>query len=83
MKHPTPQQLHALSTGDRCGVSPRQSECNATGEVWGDRPIALAYADAPGNAAMAFAHSELALPVKASALEATPLLTADNATPLT
>eukprot|EP00965_Chrysotila_dentata_P164448 5429662-Pleurochrysis_carterae.AAC.1 len=82
-KHPTPQQLHALSTGDRCEVSPRQSKCDATGEVWGDRPIALAYADVSGNGARALAHLELAFPVEASAREATPLLTADNATPLT
>eukprot|EP00965_Chrysotila_dentata_P170471 5627257-Pleurochrysis_carterae.AAC.1 len=82
-KHPTPQQLHALSAGDWCEVSPRQSKCDATGEVWGDRPIALAYADVPCNAAKALAHVELAFPVEASAREATPLLTADNATPLT
>eukprot|EP00965_Chrysotila_dentata_P022675 750907-Pleurochrysis_carterae.AAC.1 len=44
-KHPTPQQLHALSAGDRCEISPRQSKCDATEEVWGNRPIALAYAD--------------------------------------
>eukprot|EP00965_Chrysotila_dentata_P045903 1525738-Pleurochrysis_carterae.AAC.1 len=44
---------------DRCEVSPRQSKCDATGEVWGDRPIALAYLDMPGNAAKALAHLEL------------------------
>eukprot|EP00965_Chrysotila_dentata_P172237 5683713-Pleurochrysis_carterae.AAC.1 len=83
-KHPTLQQLHALSAGDRCKVSPRQSKCDATGEVyWGDRPIALAYADVLANAAKALAHLELAFPIEASAREATPLLTADNATPLT
>eukprot|EP00965_Chrysotila_dentata_P052163 1730844-Pleurochrysis_carterae.AAC.2 len=26
-KHPTPQQLHALSAGNGCEVSPRQSKC--------------------------------------------------------
>eukprot|EP00965_Chrysotila_dentata_P138940 4595102-Pleurochrysis_carterae.AAC.1 len=69
--------------GDRCEVSPRQSKCSATGEVWDDRPIALAYIDVPGNAAKALAHLELEFPVEASARERTPLLTADNATPLT
>eukprot|EP00965_Chrysotila_dentata_P098336 3250930-Pleurochrysis_carterae.AAC.1 len=31
-KRPTPQQLHALSLGERCEISPRQSKCDATGE---------------------------------------------------
>eukprot|EP00965_Chrysotila_dentata_P211492 6186492-Pleurochrysis_carterae.AAC.2 len=73
-KHPTPLQLEALSAGDRCGVSPRQSKCDATGEVWGDRLIALAYIVVPGNAAKALAYLELAFPVEASARETTPLL---------
>eukprot|EP00965_Chrysotila_dentata_P044937 1493032-Pleurochrysis_carterae.AAC.1 len=62
-----PQQLHTLAPGDRCEVSPRQSKCDATGEVWGDRPIALAYADVPGNAPKALARLELDFPVEASA----------------
>eukprot|EP00965_Chrysotila_dentata_P057273 1899599-Pleurochrysis_carterae.AAC.1 len=77
----------SLLWGERCEVwcevPPRQSKCDATGEVWGDRPIALANADVQGNAARSLAHLELAFPVEASAREATPLLTADNATPLT
>eukprot|EP00965_Chrysotila_dentata_P243996 6205722-Pleurochrysis_carterae.AAC.1 len=81
-KHPTPQQLQALAVGDRCEVSPRQSKCDATGEVWGGRPVTLAYLDVPGNAAMALAHLELHFPVEAAARESAPLLTADNATPL-
>eukprot|EP00965_Chrysotila_dentata_P121065 4004077-Pleurochrysis_carterae.AAC.1 len=82
-KHPMPQQLQALSVGDRCKLSPRQSKCDATGEVWGDRPIALAHIDAPGNAAKALAHLELAFPVEASARQSVPFLKADNASPLT
>eukprot|EP00965_Chrysotila_dentata_P095802 3166830-Pleurochrysis_carterae.AAC.1 len=31
-KHPTLQQLQALSVGDRCEISPRQRKCDATGE---------------------------------------------------
>eukprot|EP00965_Chrysotila_dentata_P034027 1132998-Pleurochrysis_carterae.AAC.1 len=54
-KSPTPQQLQTLAVGDRCEASPRQSKCDATGEVWGDRPVALAYLDVPGNAAKALA----------------------------
>eukprot|EP00965_Chrysotila_dentata_P058246 1931271-Pleurochrysis_carterae.AAC.2 len=54
-RHPTPQQLQALAVGDRCEVSPRQSKYDATGEVCGDRPVALAYLDVPGNAAKALA----------------------------
>eukprot|EP00965_Chrysotila_dentata_P094250 3115905-Pleurochrysis_carterae.AAC.1 len=61
-KHPAPQQLHALAAGDRCAVSPRRSKCDATGEVWGDRPIALAYADVPGNVAKALVRLELDFP---------------------
>eukprot|EP00965_Chrysotila_dentata_P075614 2497250-Pleurochrysis_carterae.AAC.2 len=53
-----------------CEVSSRQNKCDATDESWGRHtPIALAYADVPGNAAKALAHLELAF--------------ADNATPLT
>eukprot|EP00965_Chrysotila_dentata_P186028 6141958-Pleurochrysis_carterae.AAC.1 len=69
--------------GDKCEFSPRQSKCDATGEIWGDRPIALAYIDVPGNAANALAHLELAFPVEASVRESVPLLTANNANPLT
>eukprot|EP00965_Chrysotila_dentata_P080763 2664827-Pleurochrysis_carterae.AAC.1 len=60
-----------------------EHQCDATGEVWRGRPIALAYVDVPGNAAKALAHLELAFPVEASARKTTPFLTADNATPLT
>eukprot|EP00965_Chrysotila_dentata_P163623 5402733-Pleurochrysis_carterae.AAC.3 len=42
-KHTTPQQLQTFSVGNRCEISQRQSKFDATGEVWGDRPIALAY----------------------------------------
>eukprot|EP00965_Chrysotila_dentata_P008677 282287-Pleurochrysis_carterae.AAC.2 len=55
-KLPTLVYLTSLAPGNRCDVSPRQSKCDATGEVWGDRPIALAYAYVPGNAARALAH---------------------------
>eukprot|EP00965_Chrysotila_dentata_P044855 1490342-Pleurochrysis_carterae.AAC.1 len=49
-------------------ISPRQSKSNARGEVWGKRPMALAYANVPGNAARALAqHLELAFPVYAGA----------------
>eukprot|EP00965_Chrysotila_dentata_P121421 4014058-Pleurochrysis_carterae.AAC.1 len=82
-KHPKPQQLQALSVGDRCENSPRQSKCDATGGVWGDRPMALVYIDVPGNAAKVLAHLELAFPFEASVRESVPLLTADNANPLT
>eukprot|EP00965_Chrysotila_dentata_P072120 2382958-Pleurochrysis_carterae.AAC.1 len=82
-KHPTPKQLEALSAGDRCEIYPRQSKCDATGKVWGDRTIALAYVDVPGNAAKALAYLKLAFPVEASARESVPFLTADNATSLT
>eukprot|EP00965_Chrysotila_dentata_P007675 250223-Pleurochrysis_carterae.AAC.2 len=82
-KHPTPQQLEALSVGGRCKISPRQSKCDATGEVWGNRPIALAYVDVPGNAAKALAHLELAFPVEENERESVILLlTAENANPL-
>eukprot|EP00965_Chrysotila_dentata_P254351 6211840-Pleurochrysis_carterae.AAC.6 len=64
-KHPTPQQLQALAMlGDRCEIFPGQSKCDATGEVMGNRPIALAYVDVPGNAAKALAHLELAFSVE-------------------
>eukprot|EP00965_Chrysotila_dentata_P004394 142727-Pleurochrysis_carterae.AAC.1 len=69
--------------GDRCEVSPRQIKCDVTGEVWGDRPVALAYLDVPGNAAKAHACLELHFPVEAAARESAPLHTADIATPLT
>eukprot|EP00965_Chrysotila_dentata_P213417 6187613-Pleurochrysis_carterae.AAC.3 len=82
---PMPRQLEALPAGDMCEVPPRQSKCDAIDEVWGDRPIALAYVDVPGNVAkaLALAHLELAFTVEANARESVPLLTADNATPLT
>eukprot|EP00965_Chrysotila_dentata_P244175 6205814-Pleurochrysis_carterae.AAC.1 len=82
-RRPMPQQLQALALGDRCEVSPRQSKCDATVKIWGDRPVALAYLDVPDNAAKALACLELHFPMEAAARESAPLLTADNATPLT
>eukprot|EP00965_Chrysotila_dentata_P100998 3336407-Pleurochrysis_carterae.AAC.3 len=82
-KQSTLQQLQALSVGDRCEIFSRQSKYNATGEVWSDRPIALAYVNVPGNTANALAHLKLAFPVMASVRDLVPLFTASNANPLT
>eukprot|EP00965_Chrysotila_dentata_P142154 4699976-Pleurochrysis_carterae.AAC.1 len=72
--------------GDRrcCDQAPHAAAtASPRSEVWGDRPVALAYLDVPGNAAKALAHLELQFPVEAGARESAPLLAADNATPLT
>eukprot|EP00965_Chrysotila_dentata_P171445 5658008-Pleurochrysis_carterae.AAC.1 len=61
-KQLTPQQLQALSLGDKCEISPRERKYDATGTVWGDRPIACVYIDVPGNAAKAIAHLDQAFP---------------------
>eukprot|EP00965_Chrysotila_dentata_P178700 5901633-Pleurochrysis_carterae.AAC.1 len=57
------------SSSRACQNVRRGSHGRRSREVWGDRPIALAYVDVPGKAAKALAHLKLAFPVEANVRE--------------
>ena len=81
-RDPTREQLLALRPGDWVEVWPRQSKCDFTGEVWGDKPVFCHYGNEDGNACRAIAKLELAAPVHGVRRIAFPLLCADDGRPL-
>jgi hypothetical protein len=84
VESPSIAQLQSLKEGcDYVEVWPRQSKCDATGEVWGDKKIFLAYYNTPGNACAALARLEMEVPVEAKDRECTPLFIDDDGSAVT
>ena len=64
--------------GDFVQVFPRESKCDSTGEVWGDRPAYLHFSDDEvGNAFKALARLEVAAAIEGELRHTTPLFIDD------
>ena len=74
---PSAIELMRLRTSDYCVILPNLSKCDATGEVWGHKPIFLPYRDEPGNACHALALLERVAPCAERQRGFTPLFS-DN-----
>ena len=80
---PTESRLRSLREGWFVEVWPRQSKCDCTGEVWGDKKIILHWGNEIDNPAAALAALELALPVHGEARRAIALFVDDAGSPVT
>ena len=63
-------------------VFPRQSKCDFTGEIWGDKPTVHHWSPAPGNAFAALAKLELNYPVHGHERATFPLFSENDGTPV-
>ena len=75
---PSIAMLAKRGVGTYAEVLPRQSKCDFTGEVWGDKPTFHHWAAAEGNACEALAQLELACPVHGVERRTFPLFCEDD-----
>ena len=82
IRDPTAAELRSVGPGDYVEVWPRQSKCDFTGEVWGDKPVFLHWSSDAGNACAALVALELLAPVHGTERLAAPLLCDEAGRPL-
>ena len=79
---PPASLLRNPQPGYYVNVFPRQSKCDFTGEIWGDKPTVHHWSPAPGNAFAALAKLELNYPVHGHERATFPLFSENDGTPV-
>ena len=75
---PSGARLAAAGPGSYVEVYPRESKCDFTGEIWGDKPTAHHWGSEPGNAFCALARLETERPVHGAERLTFPLFCEDD-----
>jgi integrase len=79
---PAAKLLSSLSPGDYVEVWPRQSKCDFTGEVWGDKPTFHHWSPVEGNACAMLAQLEIFKPVRGEDRRTFPLFSENDGSPV-